>query len=277
MTYLDFIQVNQDKCIRCGLCVNVCRGVLSMGSHGPEVSKDLCINCGHCVAVCPTEALDHTNSPLMNQVPLEKISVLDADTVAQFLRSRRSVRSYRQTPVPREKVRQLLDIARFAPSACNSQGVAYHVVDNLDILRGITVATIEWAEEEMKKVSSLSLSPWASNTAAQIKSYRESGQDVVLRNARCLVVAIVDKNFLPLGRDNTHFTLTYAQLYASSIKLVTCWAGLFEFCASSGYQPLLQLLNLPENKSVTGGLMVGYPVNQYKRLVDRDPLQITWQ
>jgi hypothetical protein len=36
-------------------------------------------------------------------------------------------------------------------------------------------------------------------------------------------------------------------------------------------------LNLPENMHVTGGLMVGYPKYTYRRLVDRNPLQVTWQ
>lgn len=48
-------------------------------------------------------------------------------------------------------------------------------------------------------------------------------------------------------------------------------------CATSGYKPLLDILNLPENmKVVTAGLMVGFPKYTYKRLVDRNPLQVTW-
>jgi nitroreductase len=88
---------------------------------------------------------------------------------------------------------------------------------------------------------------------------------------------MTDKNLLPNGRDNTHFSLAYAELYAPSIGLGTCWAGFFEGCAATGYQPLLDLLNLPENMSVTGGIMVGYPKFLHKRMVDRNPLQITWQ
>lgn len=113
--------------------------------------------------------------------------------------------------------------------------------------------------------------------AAQVASYRQTGQDVVLRDAPCLVVAIADKNFLPTGRDNTHFSLAYAELYAPSIGLGTCWAGFFEACATAAYQPLLDRLNLPENMTVTGGIMVGYPQFTHKRLVDRKPLQITGQ
>jgi MinD superfamily P-loop ATPase len=60
----NLIQVNQDKCTKCGLCVKVCRGTLGLGEQGPEVVNDLCIACGHCVAVCPNGALDHKLAPL---------------------------------------------------------------------------------------------------------------------------------------------------------------------------------------------------------------------
>jgi len=46
---------------------------------------------------------------------------------------------------------------------------------------------------------------------------------------------------------------------------------------ASGYEQLIGFLGLPEEMAVTGGLMVGYPQFTYKRLVDRNPLQVTWQ
>lgn len=274
---MDLIQVDQGKCIQCGRCAQVCPlGVIGMDEHGPKVMHQLCIACGHCVAVCPSDALDNVNTALANQKLLEKAPVLDTDTAALFLRSRRSIRAYQKTVVPREKIEQLLDIARFAPTAGNSQGVSYHVIDDPNTLRSITAVIIDWAEEALKSPPWAG-SPFEASLAAQIDSYRQTGQDVVLRDAPCLVVAIADNNFLPTGRDNTHFSLAYAELYAPSIGLGTCWAGFFEACAAAAYQPLLSLMNLPENMSVTGAIMVGYPQFTHKRLVDRNPLQITWQ
>lgn len=91
---MDCVQVDQEKCIKCSLCINVCRGVLGMGSHGPEIVNGVCIGCGHCVAVCPNEAIGNTKSPLKNQIPIRNVAgLINAETASQFLRSRRSVRS----------------------------------------------------------------------------------------------------------------------------------------------------------------------------------------
>jgi nitroreductase len=227
------------------------------------------------VAVCPSEALDNVKAPLAKQIPLENVPVIDADTAAIFLRSRRSVRAYQKTAVPREKIGQLLDIARFASTAGNSQGVAYHAIDDRNTLRSITSVTMDWLEEKLQSPPYAG-SPFEAPFAAYLANYRQTGQDVVLRDAPCLVVAMVDQNFLSIGRDNAHFTLAYAELYAPSIGLGTCWAGFFNACAASGYQAMLNILKLPENMCVTGGLMVGYPLFTYRRLVDRNPLQFTW-
>ena len=270
---MDLIQVDQEKCIRCGLCVAICpTEFITMGNEGPQGTGENCIACGHCVAVCPWEALDNVKAPLAQQLPLEKVPVLDADTAARFLRARRSVRHYKQDAVPREKILQLLDIARLAPTGGNTQGVAYHVINNADTLHKITAVTVDWMEEKVQKGS-----PWGPYYARPVDKYRKTGQDVILRDAPSLIVAITAKNFLPRGRDNTHFSLAYAELYAPSIELGTCWAGFFEACASSAYQPLMNLLALPEDMAVTGGLMLGYPKYTFKRLVDRNPLQVTWQ
>ncbi|MFL0197822.1 nitroreductase family protein [Clostridium sp. WILCCON 0269] len=274
---MDLIQIDLTKCTKCGSCVKVCPiDTIAMDEHGPKVISQHCIACGHCVAICPSAALDNVRTPLANQIPLEKVPVLDEDTTALFLRSRRSTREFQNTPVPREKIRQLLDIARFAPTSGNSQGVSYHVIDDRNTLRSITSVTIDWLEDALQSPPYAG-SRYAVPFAAHVTNYRQNAQDVVLRDAPCLVIPIVDKGSLPIGRDNTFFSLAYAELFAPSIGLGTCITGFFDACATSGYQPLLDILNLPENMHVTGGLMVGYPKYTYRRLVDRNPLQITWK
>lgn len=272
----NLIQVNQDQCTKCGLCVKVCRGTLGMGAHGPEVIDNFCVACGHCVAVCPNGALDHKLAPLEKQISLEKTQMPDANTAACFLRSRRSVRSFQKKRVPHETIQELLDISRFAPTACNSQGVSYHVVDDPNTLKEIASVIADWAEEDLKH-GALGKSPWVKNTVNTIRCYREAGKDTILRDAPCLIIATSDRDSFSLGRDNTHFSFTYAQLYALTLGLGTCWSGLFEYCAATEYEPLLRLLKLPKNRSITGALIVGFPIYSFKRLVDRNPLQISWQ
>jgi nitroreductase/NAD-dependent dihydropyrimidine dehydrogenase PreA subunit len=273
---MDLIRINQEKCTKCGICAEVCpTGVIGLDETGPKAIGPFCIACGHCVAVCPSEALDNAKAPLENQVLLKNVPVLDEDAAAIFLRSRRSVREFKNKAVPRETIKQLLNIARFAQTSGNSQGVAYHVIDDPKTLRSITAVTVDWAEKALKQPP-LAGSPYEAPLSAHIVNYRKTGKDVILRDAPCLIIPVADKN-VTFGKVNTYFSLAYAELYAPSIGLGTCITGFFDACVAAGYKPLLDILNLPENMQVTGGLMVGYPKYTYRRLVDRNPLQVTWQ
>jgi len=51
-----------------------------------------------------------------------------------LLQSRRSVRSFLDKPVEREKIIKCLEAARLAPSACNSQPWKFVVVDDKKLL-----------------------------------------------------------------------------------------------------------------------------------------------
>lgn len=268
---MDLINVNYEKCVKCGFCVNVCPGgVLGMSSNGPEAITRACIRCGHCVAVCPEDAFDNVKAPLTGQKTMDKFPVLNSETAYEFLRSRRSVRCYEKKQITREKLLQLLEIARFAPSAGNSQGVSYIVVSDEEKLKEITEITVNWMAQEVENGS-----PMAKYYSGVIAHYRNTGADVILRDAPVLIIATAPKA-LARGRDNTHFALAYVELYANTLGLGSCWAGFFEGCTASGYKPMLDILNLPEAKSVTGAIMAGYPKYSFRRFPDRRPLEVTW-
>ena len=82
---MDLLTVNQDKCLRCGICVECCPScILSMGENGPECNFDRgCMSCGQCVAICPVGALDNKYTPLEKQRPVT-MPVLDSATAYEF-------------------------------------------------------------------------------------------------------------------------------------------------------------------------------------------------
>lgn len=270
---MGLLTVNKELCAKCGICAEVCpNGIISMSEQGPQMRyASACIACGHCAAVCPFGALDHVKAPLAKQVQVEvQYPVINAETAATFLRSRRSIRNYKKDKITKEKILQLLDIARFAPSGCNSQGLSYIVIENRENLQKITEATICWLEEQIK-----SGAEWAKEFSPVIDIYRKTGIDVVLRGAPYLLVATAPKGFL-LGHDNARFSLEYVELYATALGLGTCWAGFVEMAVAAQYKAVLEAMQMPDGFEFVGAMMLGYPKYTYKRLVDRNPLQVTW-
>jgi nitroreductase len=236
-----------------------------------DAHPEKCIRCGHCVAVCPKEALDHSSAPLSAQVPLPEGSTLDTETAALFLRSRRSVRNYKNDPVPRNILLRLLDIARFAPSGTNTRGLSYLVVSDKERLGRATGAVVDWLEEKLTRPGSkMPAGFWA-----PVEEYRK-GRDTLLRGAPHLILALTPPGILAVSTDSAKLALEYVELLAPTMGLGACWMGIVQLCAGRKYPPLMEALGIPEDKEVVGAITAGYPVYRYRRLVDREPLEVRW-
>lgn len=64
--------------------------------------------------------------------------------VIEAIRARRTIRFYRQTPIPAGMLRELVDAARVAPSAANLQPLEFVAVDDPEIVSEI-FPTLGWA------------------------------------------------------------------------------------------------------------------------------------
>lgn len=272
---MGLIQVDTEKCKRDGICVEVCPlGILGMDEgQGPVVREGMgqfCIACGHCVASCPHGALDNVRAPLAQQAELPEYPVLDPQTASLFLRSRRSVRCYKEDPVPRDKILQLLEIARYAPSGHNSQGISYLIVEDRKALDRIGKIVVEWMNEIV------ALQPELAKRLSMpgiIKAHKR-GEDRILRGAPMLIVASAPEA-IRAAPVSTYLALEYVELYATTLGLGTCWAGYTLICAQQ-YLPLREYLRIADDNVVTGMMMAGYPRYPYYRLPERNPLEVAW-
>ena len=267
------IQVDLAKCTRCGFCSEVCpSGIIRVNENGPELlAPKACIKCGHCVAVCPTAALAHTRNPSSKQLIRSTNLSISPEMAEQFLRSRRSIRAYKSEKISQETILRLLNVARMAPSGGNSQGVSFLVLSDATVLKQISATVVDWLEEQIRVGVS-----WTKPYAGMAKIYRETGYDVVLRGAPHLLLSLAATGN-PIGRDNGRYALTYAELFATSLGLGSCWAGFFEMAAFAQYHPLLELIGVPDGKTITGAIMLGVPKHQYQRMAERNPLEVIFK
>jgi len=90
-----------------------------------------------------------------------------------------------------------------------------------------------------------------------------------------LIIALGENDYF-WGRAEAGIALTYIELYAHAKRLGTCWAGYFTRTAAS-YQPLIDYLDLPENYSVCGAIMIGYPVFRLHSIPYRNQPDVVWR
>ncbi len=119
------ILVDQDLCTRCGICSVVCpMAIVDPADENTlpivvDAKAGMCIQCGHCEVSCPSQAL------ILNVRPDEKVllsaGIISPTDIGCYLKKRRSVRHFTKDPVPKEKILEILDIARYAASGGNGQ------------------------------------------------------------------------------------------------------------------------------------------------------------
>ena len=258
---------NNDKCIRCGLCVKVCRKAISLTDDGVMIDLNKCNACGHCVAVCPTDAIENPKSPRC-----EEIKAISYEDACNFLRSSRSVRFYKDETVPREKMMKLLDIGRYPQTGSNSQGISYIVIEGKEKIREIVEVFCKAADEFCPKNPDLG---WIASCVSQ---YRKTGEDGILRGCTELIFALSEK-YDHRGRENAQFSLTFMALAAPTLGIGTCWAGIFErlACHDEYTAPIAKAIGLPEGKKIQGVLMAGLPDIKFNRIVERNPLDVEFK
>lgn len=139
-------KVNREKCISCTQCIQDCpTRVISLKDGKAEINNDGCIKCAHCVAVCPVEAVSTDDYNMDEIKPYNKDTfTVEAENLLNFIKFRRSVRRFKNKPVEKEKLEQIIEAGRFTQTSTNSQDVSYTVVtDKLPLLRELVYESLK--------------------------------------------------------------------------------------------------------------------------------------
>ena len=272
---MPVVSINTSRCNGDGICAEVCpRALFVMQNniaHLTPDADDICIACGHCVAACPKKALSLDGMEPDDCEPIEPAMQLFPEAVEQFLMTRRSCRAFKDSPVEHETLEELLDLTRWAPSAVNRQPVEWIVYRQHQGVAQVVELVVDWARQKAMNMQ---------DDAAKIRMRKiatawEAGQDPICRKAPCLALA-----HAPTGGDlmaqDASCAITYLELAAHGYGLGACWAG-FVTLAAAEHAPLREHLALPEDRTVYGGLMLGYPKFAFRRIPLRFDASVDWR
>jgi nitroreductase len=180
--------------------------------------------------------------------------------IDSFLIGRRSVREFKDKPIARETLETLLDVARRAPTASNSQKLHWIVVKDGAKVHALSAEAMNWLRSS--GISQAQLAQW------------EQGYDFVLRGAPVVIVACAPTDYA-WGKQDCAIALTFLELAAEARCLGVCWAGYLTRVAFV-HAPLRQALAVPEGYTVCGGLMLGERKYSYRLAPPRKPLSVQW-
>jgi nitroreductase/NAD-dependent dihydropyrimidine dehydrogenase PreA subunit len=268
------ILIDQDLCSRCKICSIVCPAEIIDPADENTLPKvqgikaGMCIRCGHCEVSCPSQAI------LLNYLLDEKVALpskditLSSEDLAVYLKKRRSVRHFTKDPVPKEKILQILEIARYAAYGGNGQPVEWLVVHDPDEVRRLAGLTIDW----MKTLQN-SDHPMSGYVPSLIAGW-EHGYDPVCRGAPHLAIAHIPEGN-PVASVDAIIALTHFDIAAPAFGIGTCWAGFLSMAASID-EPLQKALALPAGRKFAYSLLFGHPKYKIYGIPWRNPVKVAW-
>ncbi len=263
---MSFITIDSQKCKLDGICALACpMGLIIQNKNEiPQAVQDaekICVGCGHCISVCHFEALSIGGVSPKDLAPVKKDMAVSKEAMVQMIKEHRSVREFKNKPVPHDVLAHLIDATRWSPTAANLQPVQWLVIEDAKEVQRIAGVIAEGARQ-------IGFNP------AMLQAW-EKGNDVFLRNAPHIVVTHAKKeNYMPTT--DCTIALTCFDMMAYTYGIGTCWAGVLMIIAKH-YPPLVEALKIPEGNEIYGAMMIGYPKYSYHKIPPRKPANITWK
>jgi nitroreductase/ferredoxin len=288
-------KIDPGLCTTCELCVIICPAAILAKNEKKEIyfqpeRTAICIKCGHCMAMCEAAAITieglsyESNFRSLPEVNWNHTAFMD------FLLSRRSVRIFKDKPVPSEELQKIVETLSTAPFGVNPNNVEITVVNDKKLIEK-AVPYISKMYLQLAKILKMPVMGWlllrtmpkeVSNTLINFiiphidkGSYDSStGIDDIARNATALMLFHAKKGAEEHTVD-AHIYLTYALLAAHSLGLGATAIGLIGPGINQS-KPLRKLFRIPEGNEVVESMIIGYPKFPFKRAIVRPRTKVTF-
>ena len=280
--------VDAEACNGDGLCVEVCPEhaieLVDETASTVEGRAEHCIFCGQCVAVCPTEALGVRT---MEPEDFQRLNrpQFGYDEFFDFLRSRRSVRVFKDKPVDRVDIDKILAAAATAPMGMPPHSTEVVVINEKDERDHLLGALVQHYDSMVTTFSSpIGRAMVRLNVGAEtynmlkvhvIESaryanelYRRDGTDRYTYHAP-LVMLFHGSRWGLSYQQNAHLVCHHAMLAALSLRLGTTIIGLIPPVVDRD-AALRERYGIPKDNRVLTSLIIGHPKYRYRQSIQRD-------
>jgi len=284
------IQIDEKLCKACGLCGRICpryvpETVTVEGGKRTVVSEraDICIDCGQCMAICPNGSIHVDGIAPDDLLPVPRLECTPEQLESLFAH-RRSVRRYKDKPVPREVLDRIVDAVRWSPTASPRGATGLIIIDRPEILKRFSVHLYKLYDKveqafgnpiarfvmtrRVGKRKVATLRDHVMPGMRWYKRWREEGRsDEILRD--CPVVMLFHAATREPSTDESCIIAAWqAVLMAEALGLGTCFNGLIPPPCNRGPE-LRQMLGLPDDHEVFAALTMGYPKYVYESTIRR--------
>jgi nitroreductase len=187
------------------------------------------------------------------------------NAVIEAIKKRRSIRSYKSTPISKDIINMIIEAGNEAPSAMNSQPWRFVVFEDKKIKEKLLGAAMPNTKKILEMVKDVDPEKYEI-----INKRYEELKDPVYYSAPAIIFVIGSGRYAdhscPLACENM-------MLAAYSLGLGSCWVGFG--AAVTEDNEVKNLLELQKDERIFGPILLGYAEGYPERPPKREP-QVKW-
>lgn len=270
------IAVDQEKCTDCGRCLQVCPLIRYVGfqSITDQYARYLCIECCACLAICPEDAInvgDLVPGPPVGEIPA-------SDEVLNLIKTRRTIRTFKEQKVRQEDWDRLLEAVKYAPTGHNVQHIDVVIIESPEVLNEISIIGMGLVKRFagllnrplLRPVFTKMMGEHAYLTFARAALFYEQqkemvarGDDPILFHAPAVMLFIGPKSE-KMSRTEADLAAQTVALYAPTLGLGTCYSGIIMVAFDGLSRSITRLVQLPQGYHVFNALILGYAESRHR-------------
>ena len=166
---------------------------------------------------------------------------------SDLLIQRRAVRNYEERDVPLDIIKEMIKESTYAPSASNTQGWKFLIVNDRSVMKRIS--------DECKNNLLTRIRNNPNDYAKRYEKLMLNEEYNVFYNAPCVVYILGEQKYKNLMVDSA-IAAGYFMFAATSRGLGTCWIN---FAAVIQSKEMLGELGIPEDCQIVAPIILGYP------------------
>jgi len=292
------ISIDHTKCKACGICGTVCpRHILETTTKNDRKQtlvsqhrEQLCMACGHCSAVCPNDAIAAQGLPL-NDFKSVRPGEISRDNLLTLMEQRRSVRRYKDRPVPRETLDRIIGACRRAPTGTGRPSTGVLVIDQpeyLEALSGLIHDVYQGLEKALANpVARLIIKRRVGNKKYHtLKDFvmpgmhwylrwkKEGRGDEILRDCKALML-FHSPIHEPMGETNSALSAFHAILMAEVLEVGTCFNDLIPPACNRSAK-IRKFIDLSKDREIYASLTMGFPKYKFRKVIPKKLAEVRY-
>jgi len=288
------IEINPLLCKECHNCIAICPvKIYQKDANGRTLVDlnriELCLVCGQCMAICQSKAIEVEGLSYHEHFFELPPNPIDYTMFHDFVANRRSVRVFKNQPVPNEIFDKVLDILAMAPYGAAPDNVDITIINN----RKIIEEALPHISKFLNKIDGFIRNPFMNffmkrklnaekyNTVVnhllpRIRKHQYDytpDNDRITRHAPALMIF-----HAPYPTEaHTQDSLIYCVMANFAVMSLGLGATIVELLppAINKVKEVRDIFKIPDTNEAVISLIVGYPKFHFRRGIKREKTHVT--